>query len=226
MIHAAVVVAALAASAADPASAPSPPSIAVSTPSIWLSTPAYELPSRMIDWGRVSAMAFNGIFPEEFRRFFDRDPERKVPPEPRVLVAPADGVVLDLVAHVSSRTLVISIGFGDVHVQRVPMDGLVHSLAWAGQGALPVSMPAHFGNVRRVTRLRTEIGEIEVVQITGLWTSRIQNPLRPGQRVRRGERLGRILLGSTATLTVPRNVRFVVNRYDRVVGGETIVGRY
>lgn len=179
-------------------------------------------------WGKTVVMAhlYNGIIPKDFARFFDRDPERRPPVEPRILVAPADGIVLSVEKGASVSTVTISLAMRDVHVQRIPISGRVRSMRWEGRGHLSIANPLHLGNVRRVTVLETEIGECVVTQITGIWTKRIENVVREGQEVRLGERLGRILLGSTVTLAVPARVRLTVNPYDRVWGGETILGRY
>lgn len=177
------------------------------------------------DMWKVVARIFNGLIPEDFAAFFARDPERRVPSEPEVIVAPADGIVLSLSTG-TSRTIVISLGLTDVHVQRIPIPGRIVSMKTDGSGHLPTTMPQHFKNVSVVTVLETAIGPVEIRQITGLWTKRIQNFIKPGDEVVRGQRMGRILLGSTVTLTVPERAAFSVAQYDRVFGGETVIARY
>lgn len=177
------------------------------------------------DMGKVNARIFNGLIPEDFAAFFARDPERRIPSEPGVIVAPADGIVLSLSTG-AARMIVISLGFADVHVQRIPIPGRIISMKTEGSGHLPTSMPHHFKNVSVVTVLKTAIGPVEIRQITGLWTKRIYNFIKPGDEVVRGQRMGRILLGSTVTLTVPERASFSIAQYDRVFGGETVIARY
>jgi phosphatidylserine decarboxylase len=44
-----------------------------------------------------------------------------------------------------------------------------------------------------------------------------------GQEVKKGERIGRIVLGSTTVLEVPGNISFSVKQGQHVTGGESIV---
>lgn len=194
------------------------------------STSAVSAPRRVEsfpgDVGRALAQIFNGLIPEDFAAFFARDPERRAPVEPGVIVAPADGIVLSTTAAGTARTIVISLGMTDVHVQRIAIGGRIVSMKTVGRGHLPTSMPAHFENVAVVTAFATAIGPVEMRQITGLWTKRIQNFVKPGDEVVLGQRMGRILLGSTVTLTLPARASFTVAPYDRVFAGESVIGRY
>lgn len=174
----------------------------------------------------VNAKLFHGIIPEDFRAYFDRDPERATPAIARALVAPADGIVLDVTEDADSRTLVVSLGLWDVHVQRVPLAGRVLSIREAGLGHLSTSDPRHFANVRKETTVESAAGAYVLTQITGINTKRIQVFVREGEELRTGQRFGRILLGSTVTLRVPKTVTWTVGRFQRVWGGETVVGRY
>src|SRR5213594_1380216 len=63
---------------------------------------------------------------------FFRDPERTAPPSPNLIVAPADGTVMDIVESDESRVLKartrrigIFLSIFDVHTNRAPIDGRV-----------------------------------------------------------------------------------------------------
>src|SRR5438132_9171851 len=63
---------------------------------------------------------------------FFRDPERVVPSDPNVIVAPADGTVMDIlelneneVLKTKTRRVGIFLSIFDVHTNRVPIDGRV-----------------------------------------------------------------------------------------------------
>lgn len=199
---------------------------AVDPPSVSTLTETAKITEYKGDWGRLWAKMINGIFPEDFRKFYDRDPERVIPSEPNIIVSPADGIVLTINDDGETKTLIVSLGFGDVHVQRIPISGKVRTIETAGHGQLPVADMHYLNNVQVVTTIDTAVGPFVVKQITGIWTTRIKNYIAVGQEVLLGARMGRILLGSTVTLTVPKRVRFVVQQYDRVIGGQTIIGRY
>jgi phosphatidylserine decarboxylase len=180
-------------------------------------------------WTRRSVLDLleQGREPEGFRAFFDRDPERTPPSEPGVVVAPADGIVLDALEGPTTSLLVISLGMTDVHVQRAPLPGRVLSTVEEGTEYLATSDPRHLGgNVRKVTAVDSPIGRYVLTQITGLWTKRISVYPKPGEQVALGQRFGRIMLGSTVTLQLPAKAKLSVRRYDRVWGGESVVARY
>src|SRR6266581_9361208 len=63
---------------------------------------------------------------------FFRDPERMAPPDPNLIVAPADGTVMDIVESDESqviktrtRRVGIFLSIFDVHTNRAPIDGRV-----------------------------------------------------------------------------------------------------
>lgn len=167
-----------------------------------------------------------GRVPRDFQAYFDRDPERDVPGDANILVSPADGVVHSIWKSASTTVVRISMTLIDVHVQRVPISGTVVSVDRAGATFLRADEDGHLMNVQNVTSIETEIGRVVVKQITGFLARRIKTYVKPGQSVHRGDRLGRILLGSTVVLIVPDSVEVTVAPGQEVIGGETVVGRY
>jgi phosphatidylserine decarboxylase len=59
--------------------------------------------------------------------------------------------------------------------------------------------------------------------ITSLAARRIETWVREGEQIERGQRIGRILLGSTVVLELPPAVSLLVRTGDRVWAGETAV---
>lgn len=166
-----------------------------------------------------------GFVDPAFRRLFNRDPDRNVPAGPGLVVAPADGI-LEIEERDDVWKLTIRIRLSDVHVQRVPLSGVVVSVDRFDRGGKPTEDARYQDGVQVITRLKTEIGECEVRQITSRLTPRIRNGLKQGQRVERGERLGRILLGSTAVLTLPKKATPSVAAGARVLAGESVLAKY
>jgi phosphatidylserine decarboxylase len=59
--------------------------------------------------------------------------------------------------------------------------------------------------------------------ITSYWASRLKVWVHAGEHLTKGQRLGRILLGSTVVLELPGKARITVKPGDRLVAGESIV---
>ena len=76
-----------------------------------------------------------GVLSGGFFAYFFRDPERDIPPEPGVIVAPADGVVIRVdevqeseFLHGPARYVAIFMNVFDVHVNRAPVAGVVREM--------------------------------------------------------------------------------------------------
>lgn len=167
----------------------------------------------------------NGHFDPAFRRFFNRDPERSIPEGRGLIVSPADGILEVQVAD-GGWKMIVHIRLSDIHVQRVPLDGVVASVERMGSGALVPGEARYEKGVQAVTAIETEIGLCRVKQITSYLTPRIRTYLKPGQKVYRGLRLGRILLGSTAVVLLPKGIVPAAADGARVMAGETVIARY
>ncbi len=167
---------------------------------------------------------------ERFLTWFNRDPERMIPQEPNVIVSPADGFVAAIGPRNGKQHILIEMRYTDVHVQRVPLDGLV--VAVEGEGKpLPKGMTIGDYTLEKLapyqkwTVLRTEIGDVVVRQITSLFANRIEVFVKEGDQVKRGQRLGRVLAGSNVVIELPVNVHVLVKTGQDVVGGETVIAR-
>ncbi len=158
-----------------------------------------------------------------FLLVFFRDPER----------TPGDGVVSAADGRVraverSGETWVVSVFLSvtDVHVNRLPLDATVEAIDTAGAGFRPAYRDDAGSNVRRRYRLRTEIGPIEVVQITGIVARRLVSFVSPGFVGRKGERFGMIVLGSRTDVLLPASRAVpTVKVGDRVQGGRSTIAR-
>ena len=168
-----------------------------------------------------------------FQRFFYRDPERLVPGGAN-LVAPADGLVQKSEFKGGVTYLVIGLSFWDVHVVRTPIAGVVKSVETDGEyyARFPTKAEADASfflrgkaaPVQQIVTLQTAMGEVRVRLITSYWASRIKVWAHPGQHLEKGQRLGRILLGSTVVAEFPGRVEFAVKHMQHVAGGETVIG--
>lgn len=163
-------------------------------------------------------------YDRDFLVFFYRDPERSMPDEKNIIVAPADGTV-KVIKNLNGRSkIVIYLSWWDVHVQRVPLAGTINGVVDSvheDQEDFKCS-----NCYQKVTTIETEVGTITVKQVTSFYANRIKLFVKEGEKVKIGDRLGSILLGSHVVIEFPDNVRITIQKGDQVYGGETIIARY
>jgi len=169
-------------------------------------------------------------FQRAFVRYFYRDPER-MPPPGTSLLAPADGLVTSAEVRAGIRYLVIALSFWDMHVQRSPVSGRVLGVEskgddfMDGEGRGFAFLDEKPCPVQKRLVVSTEAGHVAVRLITSLAARRIEIWVREGDEVERGQRIGRILLGSTVVLELPATTELLVHKGDRVRAGETAVAQ-
>jgi phosphatidylserine decarboxylase len=165
---------------------------------------------------------------------FFRDPDRHFTGPAETITAPADGVVtaVDEVEEAAVgagrlRRVVTFLSAFDVHIQRVPTDGVVVSSTLT-PGAKKAAFIADADKVNEglLTVIERPDGQrIGVRQIAGLIARRVVCHLSPGQAVSRGDHLGLIKFGSRVDLLVPGDWEILVQKGDRLRNGETPVAR-
>ncbi len=169
--------------------------------------------------------------------WFFRDPPRRVPAEPGLIVSPADGVVSHLDTaredeYIGGEALRCSIFMSvfNVHINRAPAAGTVEFVKFR---------PGEFFDARReeslVKNQNQDIGiapsepgmpsKMVVRQSTGAIARTIVCPVGEGTQLRRGEKYGMIKFGSRVTLFLSPDakVEWRVKAGDAVKGGETVL---
>jgi len=165
-----------------------------------------------------------------FFLWFFRDPERRIPQDPGVIVSVGDGKVTEVAtAELNGRPakrVSVFLSVFDVHVNRVPADGVVTRIEYRkGDFRNAMSAASAELNEQSICTLRTAEGhEIVFKQIAGLLARRIVCRLRQGDRVARGERFGLIKFGSRCDVILPEPAQVAVKVGDRVKGGSSILG--
>ena len=174
-----------------------------------------------------------------FFRDFERSPERKL--KPKEILSPADGkvVVLGMAKEKfflkKPCPLHIAVFMNPLnnHVQRAPYDGKVMKkvyhpgefLAAYDDKADLVNEQAHLlVDLRTPGKKPKNAGKMVVKQIAGLLCRRVRTTPKAGGRIRQGERLGRILLGSRVDLFLPKSFKPAVKLGDQVRAGVTVLG--
>ncbi len=163
-----------------------------------------------------------------FLVWFFRDPSRRVPTGPGLIVSPADGKVeqAEWIETTAGSRVRISIFLNvfDVHVNRVPVSGVV-TLAEYREGQFLNAMDAESAVHNEQTLVTVDTGDYSVSfkQIAGLLARRIICNLHEGDRVTRGERMGLIKFGSRMDVLLPATVELRVRAGDRVKGGSSVL---
>lgn len=168
-----------------------------------------------------------------FTLWFFRDPDRVIPAEPGLVIAPGEGRVIvveeaDEPTYLKGRCRKVSIFLSvfDVHVQRAPCAGTVEQKVYR-PGAFAVAWldKASDDNEQASVGIATPHGKVLVRQIAGLVARRIVTYPGEGQAVERGERIGIIRFGSRVDLFLPLHWEVTCAVGDRAVCGRTVLAK-
>ncbi|MBL8746513.1 MAG: phosphatidylserine decarboxylase [Phycisphaerae bacterium] len=172
--------------------------------------------------------------------WFFRDPERTTPREPGAIICGADGVISFIgpgtpppesgVTGDDARGLTrvsVFMNIFNVHVNRAPLAGTVQRIAYTPGKFFNASLEKASEHNERLSMvlLSADGGRFVVVQIAGLIARRIVCRVKEGAALRAGERFGLIRFGSRVDHYLPSGITPVVTVGQRVVAGETILGR-
>jgi phosphatidylserine decarboxylase len=180
----------------------------------------------------VAAAALGGA--TLFTAWFFRNPKRVAPCAAGVIVAPGDGKIVAIEQDYEPRflkapatRLSIFLNIFDVHVNRVPCDGVVENVIYQPGQFIAANKPeATLRNEQNALCITTSGGaKVLCVQVAGLIARRIVCWLSPGDRVARGERYGLIRFGSRMDLFVPEGSAIKVAVGDRVKGGRHVLAQ-
>jgi phosphatidylserine decarboxylase len=164
---------------------------------------------------------------------FFRDPERAVPSDPNVIVAPADGAVMDIlelneneVLKTKTRRVGIFLSVFDVHTNRAPINGRVIYRQQRRGLFLDARRPdCSEKNESMTWAFENTRVTIVVRQITGAIARRIVAWANVGDELKKGERFGMIRFGSRTELYLPLSATVLVKVGDHVAGGATPIAR-
>ena len=167
-----------------------------------------------------------------FMAYFFRDPERVPPKREGVVLAPADGKVVEIREVTDhfvgpGRRVSIFLSPLDVHINRAPIGGLVVGVEYRAGRFLPAyRAEASEVNEQATIRLQGQDLRVTVTQIAGVLARRVVCRLRGGEKLQAGERFGMIRFGSRVDLILPQGVGIEALVGDRVRGGESIIGAF
>jgi phosphatidylserine decarboxylase len=161
-----------------------------------------------------------------FMAYFFRNPSRKIPSEPNIIVSPADGRVTRVEENEAGKFVSIFLSPLDVHVNRAPISGKITKVDYIYGKKMPAtSNNASLVNERNSLLIEGEKIAVTVTQIAGIVARRIVCWNKEGDNLERGQLFGLIKFSSRTDLQMPRNVEVLVKVDDKVKGGETIIAR-
>jgi phosphatidylserine decarboxylase len=188
-------------------------------------------------WLRILLYAI-AAFLAIFALNFFRDPGREIAAGSKsfnsIVASPADGKVvliaeLDEPEYMKTKTRMVSIFMSplDVHVNRIPVNGMVEYLRYVKGEFLVASKPdAVHRNERQVIGIDAHGKKITFSQVTGYIARRIVCDLKAGDSVKIGERFGMIKFGSRVDVYLPLDAVLLIKEGDRVRAGETVLAEW
>ena len=190
----------------------------------------YSLLSPFIGWLFVGLTIWTAAF--------FRDPVRTTPVDPRLVIAPADGLVTMITRTGAPAELAADGGLTgeftrvsifmsvfDVHINRSPIAGRVSRIAYVPGKFLNADLDkASEDNERQHFLVEREDGvAIGFTQIAGLVARRILAFVKEGDTVTAGERIGLIRFGSRVDVYLPAGTGSQVLLGQRTIAGETVL---
>ncbi|MFH0990549.1 MAG: phosphatidylserine decarboxylase family protein [bacterium] len=165
---------------------------------------------------------------------FFRDPDRTTPTGNGLIIAPADGTIIQIkevaeCEHFNEPAILISIFMSplNVHVNRNPISGEVTYLRYVqGEYFAAFEDKASEKNEQMIVGMKGEKGWVLFKQIAGFVARRIVCTLKNGDIVRAGERFGMIKFGSRVDVYVPKSSVILVKVNEVTAAGETVLARF
>jgi phosphatidylserine decarboxylase len=172
-----------------------------------------------------------------FSVYFFRNPDRVCLPalhDPSIIVCPADGKVVSIASckddSFEGYAYKISIFLSpfDVHVNRIPVNGVVESIVYrSGTFSFAFLPKSSALNERNDVHIRAFNDQTLVVrQIAGTIARRICCWVNPDDAVTGGQIFGMIRFGSRVEILLPKDVHIVVGLGQRVYGGQTVLAMW
>jgi phosphatidylserine decarboxylase len=165
---------------------------------------------------------------------FFRDPTRRIPEDPKAIVSPADGTVVEVAPvaenlYLGAEAIRISIFLSifDVHVQRAPIGGTI-GLVRRDPGSYLDARDPSSGSKNESRTIGIDSGDgfrVLLRQIAGKIARRIVGWEDTGAALAKGQRVGMIRFGSRVELYLPAGTEVTARVGEHVKGGETIIAR-
>ncbi len=163
--------------------------------------------------------------------YFFRDPERTGERGERIVIAPADGKVIQIASvdeptfmHGRATRISIFMNVFNVHVNRYPVSGTIRYVhAQAGKFVNAAADAASLENEQVSVGIEAGSQPVLVRQIAGLIARRIVTYGHEGEHVHQGDRMGLIRFGSRVDVFVPEGTPVRVKLGEITYAGVSVL---
>lgn len=165
--------------------------------------------------------------------YFFRNPKRQIITDDSVILSPADGTVTDIVPLETDEfvkepcnKVIIFMSVFNVHVNRSPIQGKIKLQKYfCGRFRPAYKDTVGVENEHHVLGIENDRVRISVKQIAGILARRIVSFVTLDDDLKQGELYGMIKFGSCLEVVMPKKVEIMVEKGQKVAGGQTILGR-
>lgn len=178
-----------------------------------------------------------GVLLTLFCAYFFRNPARVVPDDENLITSPADGIVCSISSEVPSPSLELGederykvsifLSIFDVHVNRVPVSGVVNKVLYHPGAFVNASLDkaSVFNEKNTILMTMNDKKEslIAFTQIAGMIARRIVCDIHEGQSVQKGSIFGLIRFGSRCDVWLPVGAVPQVIKGQRMIAGESVI---
>lgn len=190
------------------------------------------VPAAIAATARRPALATSFALLGGFFAYFFRDPDRRIPQDPGLVVSPADGKVM-IAGPTDHRwappgewkQVTIFLSPTDVHMNRTPVEGRITRIEYRPGKFFPAYDEGSNDNELNELWLESNGHTVVVRQVVGILARRIVCRVIEGQQLARGERIGLMKFGSRMDVFLPPAAELRAAVGDRVVAGETVLAR-
>ena len=201
-------------------------------PAAWPFVAIAAIPAVILAWTGPSAVALALLVLPIAVALFFRDPERRPPPDPNLVLAPADGTVMHAgparPAEAPPGTwqqVSIFLSLLDVHINRTPVAGRVTRVDYHAGRFLPAYRADAYQNEHSETWIDASGTPVVVRQIVGVLARRVVCRVTAGDEIAPGERIGLMKFGSRMDVFLPPEAVVMIQKGSQVRAGETLIGR-
>lgn len=197
---------------------------------VFLAIGAFALALQRRSWP-LWLLAFAITIVAIFVAYFFRDPERSGERGERLVIAPADGRVVDVrevdepaFLHGRARRISIFMNAFNVHVNRYPVSGNVRYVHYnKGKFLNAATEKSSLQNEQMSLGIEAGGHRVLVRQIAGVVSRRIVTYGREGDHVEQGRRMGLIRFGSRVDVFLPPAAALRVSIGESTFAGTTVI---
>jgi phosphatidylserine decarboxylase len=168
-----------------------------------------------------------------FILYFFRNPNRKVRYEHGTILSPADGKVVSIAEveeneflHRKVTRVSIFLRIYDVHMNYAPVNGtLEYKKYHKGRFGIAGFDKASDLNEHMTLGVSGDDGKMSFKVIAGMFARRIIIPIKEGDAMLAGQKIGLIKFGSRADVFIPDEYEITIKTGDKVIGAQTVIAR-